>query len=205
MHFGFCPVGRHSEVFCQASPTRRYAGLPPGIKTEMRHTCELTDDQWKLLDPLIPKPRRRRDGRGRPWKSRRSVLNGILWVLRTGAPWADLPDRYPSFQTCHRRFQYWVRSDVITKIMTALASQLSAIGAIDVREAFIDATFAPAKRGTQCRKNEAWQGNKDHGRRRSQRLASFCLHRECHPPRSDASYVHLVTDGRSRRAAELDR
>ena len=147
MHFWFCPAGRHSEVFCPASPTRRYAGVPPGIKTEMRHTCELTDDQWKVLDPLIPKPRRRRDGRGRPWKSRRSVLNGILWVLRTGAPWADLPDRYPSFQTCHRRFQYWVRSSGITKIMTALASQLSAIGAIDVREAFIDATFASAKKG----------------------------------------------------------
>jgi transposase len=45
--------------------------------------------------PLIPEPRRRDDGRGRPWKSRRPVLNGILWVLRTGAPWADLPDRYP--------------------------------------------------------------------------------------------------------------
>jgi transposase len=101
----------------------------------------------ELLDPLIPKPRRRRDGRGRPWRSRGSVLNGILWVLRTGAPWADLPDQYPSFQTCHRRFQYWVRSGVITKIMTALASQLTAIGAIDVRETFIHATFAPAKKG----------------------------------------------------------
>jgi glycosyltransferase involved in cell wall biosynthesis len=51
------------------------------------------DDQWKMLDPLIPKPRRRRDGRGRPGKSRRSVLNGILWVLRTGAPWAAFPRR----------------------------------------------------------------------------------------------------------------
>jgi transposase len=38
---------------------------------------------------------------GRPWASHRSVLNGILWVLRTGAPWADLPEAYPSFQTCH--------------------------------------------------------------------------------------------------------
>ncbi|WP_396127139.1 transposase [Edaphobacter bradus] len=70
----------------------------------MPYRRDLTDEQWKTLDLLIPKPRRRRDGRGRPWKSRRSVLNGILWVLRTGAPWADLPDRYPSFQTCHRRF-----------------------------------------------------------------------------------------------------
>jgi transposase len=63
--------------------------------------------------PLIPKPKRRNDGRGRPWKSRRSVLNGILWVLRTGAPWADLPEACPSFQTCHRRFQQWGRSGVM--------------------------------------------------------------------------------------------
>lgn len=120
---------------------------PHGINTGMRCTRDLTDEQWKILDPFIPKPRRRRDGRGRPWKSRRSVLNGILWVLRTGAPWADLPDRYPSFQTCHRRFQQWVRSDVMTRIMTALAGELSRRGAIDVREAFIDASFAPAKKG----------------------------------------------------------
>src|SRR5215471_1005777 len=60
---------------------------------------DLTDDQWKILDLLIPEPAKRDDGRGRPWKSRRSVMNGVLWVLRTGAPWADLPDRYPSFQT----------------------------------------------------------------------------------------------------------
>jgi aldehyde dehydrogenase (NAD+) len=50
----------------------------------------LTDFQWAILDTLIPEPPRRRDGRGRPWKDRRAVLNGILWVLRTGAPWASL-------------------------------------------------------------------------------------------------------------------
>jgi hypothetical protein len=61
----------------------------------MCHSRDLTDEPWKTLDALIPKPRTRSDGRGRPWKSRRSVINGILWVLRTGAPWADLPDRYP--------------------------------------------------------------------------------------------------------------
>jgi transposase len=120
---------------------------PHGINIGMRCTRDLTDEQWKTLDPLIPKPGRRPDGRGRPWKSRRSVLNGVLWVLRTGAPWADLPDRYPSFQTCHRRFQQWVRSGVMTRIMTALAHELSVRGAIDVREAFIDASFAPAKKG----------------------------------------------------------
>jgi transposase len=74
-------------------------------------------------------------------------MNGILWVLRTGASWADLPDRYPSFQTCHRRFQHWVSAGVMTRIMAALAYELTARGAIDVREAFIDASFAPAKKG----------------------------------------------------------
>ena len=82
-----------------------------GARTASRHQHrnvdkrDLTDQQWKILDPLVPEPARRRDGRGRPWKERRAVLNGILWVLRTGAPWAELPDRYPSYQTCHRRFQ----------------------------------------------------------------------------------------------------
>src|ERR1700730_8937639 len=117
----------------------------------MRHTArDLNDYQWKVLDPLIPKPKRRNDGRGRPWKSRRSVLNGILWVLRTGAPWADLPEAYPSFQTCHRRFQQWVRSGVMKGILEALALDLELRGAIDVREAFIDASFAPAKKGSSC-------------------------------------------------------
>jgi transposase len=120
---------------------------PRGINKGMRYTRDLTDEQWTILDPLIPKPTRREDGRGRPWKSRRSVLNGVLWVLRTGAPWAELPDRYPSFQTCHRRFQQWVRSGVVTRIMTALAHELRTRGAIDVREAFIDASFAPARKG----------------------------------------------------------
>ena len=60
---------------------------------------------WALLARAV----RRKDRRGRPWREHRAVLNGILWILRTGAPWADLPDRYPWYQTCHRRFQQWVR------------------------------------------------------------------------------------------------
>ncbi len=52
---------------------------------------DLTDAQWAKLDPLF-RPQRRSDGRGRPWRDTRAVLNGVLWVLRTGAPWHDLPD-----------------------------------------------------------------------------------------------------------------
>jgi len=134
------------------------------LNTRMQQSRDLTDEQWKILDPLIPEPTKRRDGRGRPWKNRRSVINGILWVLGTGAPWADLPEGYPSFQTCHRRFQQWVRSGVTTKIMAALANELVARGGIDVREAFIDATFAPAKKGglrsgeqSAAREQRSWQ------------------------------------------------
>ena len=108
---------------------------------------DLTDLQWAVLDALIPEPPRRKDGRGRPWKGCRSVLNGILWVLRTGAPWADLPERYPSYQTCHRRFQQWVRSGIMRGVFEALAEDMRIQGRLDVREAFIDGSFAPAKKG----------------------------------------------------------
>ena len=113
----------------------------------LANSRDLTDSQWEILDDLIPEPPPREDGRGRPWKERRAVLNGILWVLRTGAPWADVPERYPSYQTCHRRFQQWVRSGVMKGIMQALALDLKARGALDVQEAFIDGSFAPAKKG----------------------------------------------------------
>jgi transposase len=81
------------------------------------HFRDLTESQLAVLDPLIPEPSRRKDGPGRPWRARRSVLNGILWVPRTGAPWADLLDHYPPYQTCHRRFQQWIRSGILKGVL----------------------------------------------------------------------------------------
>jgi transposase len=114
------------------------------------HSRDLTDEQWVLIGPFLPKLTSRKDGRGRPWRENRAVLNGILWILRTGAPWADLPDRYPSYQTCHRRFQRWVRSGVLKDILSLVAEALHNEGYLDVQEAFIDGTFAPAKKGGSC-------------------------------------------------------
>jgi transposase len=108
---------------------------------------DLTEEQWELVRPLLPKPRVRRDRRGRPWRDPRDVVNGILWILRTGAPWKDLPDRYPSYQTCHRRFQYWVESGTLERVLHALARDLEERGGIDLTECFIDGTFAGAKKG----------------------------------------------------------
>jgi hypothetical protein len=107
--------------------------------------CSMDDP--RSLEVLIPEPIPRRDGRGRAWKDRRAVLNGILWVLRTGAPWADVPERYPSYQTCHRRFQQWVRSGVMKGILEALTLELTVRGVLDLEDGFIDGSFAPAKKG----------------------------------------------------------
>lgn len=108
---------------------------------------DLTDAQWKRLAPLLPKPRMRRDRRGRPWRDPRDVLNGILWIMRTGAPWHDLPARYPPYQTCHRRFQLWARNGALHRVLSLLARELAEAGGFDFSEAFIDATFAGAKKG----------------------------------------------------------
>ena len=108
---------------------------------------DLTDAQWRRLEPLVPKPRLRPDGKGRPWRDPRDVLNGVLWVMRTGAPWHDLPDRYPPYQTCHRRFQLWARTGTLYRVLALLARELAAAGGYDFTEAFIDATFAGAKKG----------------------------------------------------------
>jgi transposase len=107
---------------------------------------DLTDAQWAFLEPQF-RPKRRKDGRGRPWQDTRAVLNGVLWVLRTGAPWHDLPHRYPPYQTCHRRFQQWQRSGLFERLLQTLAEDLRDRGKLDLSEAFIDASFSSAKKG----------------------------------------------------------
>lgn len=108
---------------------------------------DLTDEQWMILKPFIPQPVKRADGKGRPRRENREVLNGILWILRTGAAWRDLPDRYPPYQTCHRRFQEWRQAGVIQHILETLAEDLRQRGKLDLSECFIDGTFVVAKKG----------------------------------------------------------
>ena len=119
---------------------------------------ELTKEQWTLIDSLLPADRVRADGRGRPWTDRRQVFNGILWILRTGAPWKDLPERYGKYQTVHRRFQNWVRSGVLERVLLALAKDLRERGGLDLSECFVDGTFVPAKKGG------AWSGKRSGAR-----------------------------------------
>jgi transposase len=104
---------------------------------------DLTDEQWSLLAPLLP-PRNRR---GRPRVDDRRTLNGILWVLRTGARWADLPRRYGAASTCHARLQRWGQHGVWDQVWRALLSRLDFQGRLDWNRAHLDGTFIPAKKG----------------------------------------------------------
>ena len=70
-----------------------------------------------------------------------------MWILRTGAPWADLPERYPPYQTCHRRFQRWAGDGTLEGILGALATDLKDRGGLDLSECFIAGTVVVAKKG----------------------------------------------------------
>ena len=108
---------------------------------------DLTDDQWAIIEPLLPKARSGDGKRGRPAQSARRVLEAALWVMRTGAPWHDLPSRYPPYQTCHRRFQHWVQSGTFRMVLTALRDDLRDRGGVEDIEGFIDGTYVGAKKG----------------------------------------------------------
>ena len=108
---------------------------------------ELTKEQWNRIEPIILKSIPVKDPGGQKPRDPGEVMNGILWILRTGAPWKDMPQRYPPYQTCHRHFQKWVKQGVFQDILHELAEDMYERGKIDIREAFIDGSFVPAKKG----------------------------------------------------------
>jgi transposase len=107
---------------------------------------DTTNEQWALIAPIIALPKKE-EHRGRPRKNDRPILDGILWILRTGAPWKDLPDRYPPYQTCHRRFAEWSKREIFAEILAVLAQDMEQRGKIKLEECFIDGTFSSAKKG----------------------------------------------------------
>jgi transposase len=104
---------------------------------------ELQEDQWALIAPLLPPPR----ARGHPRADDRRTINGILWVLRSGARWKDLPPKYGSRSTCHRRLQEWQDQGVWEGIWLKLLSNLDAQAKLDWNQALLDGSFVPAKKG----------------------------------------------------------
>jgi len=107
---------------------------------------ELTDEQWARIAKHIPKPQAKPKG-GRPRADDRQCMDGILWVLRTGARWRDLPESYPAPVTCWRRLGEWEREGVWLTLWRAFLKDLDEAHQLDWSEAFMDGTFAPAKKG----------------------------------------------------------
>ena len=89
---------------------------------------EVSDEEWSLLDPLIPKPVAKT---GRPPRDRRQMLDGVLWILSTGAQWRDLPERFGPWETVYGYFGAWRASGLYDSILDALHLRLDREGKID--------------------------------------------------------------------------
>ena len=107
----------------------------------------LTDKQWERIRHHFPEEHRPQSHPGRKPVATREVLEGVLWILNTGAQWHLLPQCYPNYKTVHRRFQNWCRNEVLRDVLTDLANTLHEQGDLDESEAFIDGMFSAAKGG----------------------------------------------------------
>jgi transposase len=106
----------------------------------------LTDEQWERIAPHLPAHPPSPKG-GRPRARDRECLEGILWLLRSGARWQDIPVDLPSGSTCWRRLQEWAAEEVLEHIQAVLVRELDTLGRVDLNELLADATFIRAKKG----------------------------------------------------------
>ena len=110
------------------------------------HKSMLSDCQWQKIQPLLPKLKRRK--RGRPLKDNRCVLEAILWILKTGARWRDLPNDFGvSSSVAWKRLRAWEEQGVWLRLWRAFLAELDEGGKLDWQESFLDGSFASAKKG----------------------------------------------------------
>ena len=100
---------------------------------------ELTDAAWERIAPLLPRNGRR----GGQWREHRSVIDGILWRGRTGAPWRDLPERYGPWRTVYDRFVRWRRDGTWDRLLAEAQTRSDAVGEV-VWEVSVDSTSVRA-------------------------------------------------------------
>ncbi|MFJ3176745.1 IS5 family transposase, partial [Streptomyces roseus] len=87
---------------------------------------ELSDAEWELVQPRLPRP-----VFGRPWLDDRTVLNGIVWKFRTGVAWRDVPERYGSWASLHTRFRRWAADGTFERMLRAAQAQADVAGDIE--------------------------------------------------------------------------
>ena len=106
----------------------------------------LSDEDWQRIAPHLPPCPASPKG-GRPRAGDRECLEGILWLLRSGARWRDIPVDLPSGSTCWRRLQEWAGDHVLQEIHAVLIRDLAHLGKLDLTELLADATFVRGKKG----------------------------------------------------------
>lgn len=97
----------------------------------MGHRYEITEQEWESVKELLPPEN---TGRGRPSKANRDMLNGIVWIAKSGAAWRDLPERFGAWQTVYERFTVWSNGNVFEKIFDILSIEA------DLQDLSIDST-----------------------------------------------------------------
>ena len=133
---------------------------------------ELHDHQWKRIKPLLPTPK----AGGRRFKNARQYINGMLWFLRTGAPWRDLPSKYGQWRAVHTRFSCWRKDGVWDRIIEALQEELHQAGLIDAELWCID--------GSNIRAHRVASGARKKGaQKKSRRIMPLDVHEEVTAPK----------------------
>lgn len=138
------------------------------------HRHELTEEQWQRIKDLLPPEQGRAGRRPRP---NRDMVSAILWVLRSGAPWRDLPERYPKWKSVHTRFLRWSKRGVWKQVLDGLAVDL------DDELAIIDASIVRVHQDAVGGKKTA--------------ASTSGVHGVVHPPRYMLSWTVSGTRRRS--------
>ena len=107
---------------------------------------QLTDEQWFLMEDLFDWQPPTRAG-GRPVIPPRAVLEALLWMLRNGGPWKDLPEYFPSEATCRRRLREWTEKRILTEVWSRLVELSDELGDVNWKQLIADGTFCRAKKG----------------------------------------------------------
>lgn len=113
----------------------------------VRRTHRVVSDKlWERVKPHLPRRADQPKG-GRPWVDDRECLEGVLWILRSGARWRDIPPDLPSPATCWRRLQEWAGEGCLDEIHAAVLKELDELGRLDWDQLVADATFVRGKKG----------------------------------------------------------
>ena len=114
---------------------------------------ELTDDEWNRITDLLPPEHTGKQGR--PRKHNRTILNGIVWIARSGAPWRDLPERYGPWETVYSRFRKWIEDGILDNIFRVLSLEA------ELEELSLDASIVPAHQHSAGAKKGGLQPKSD--------------------------------------------